>query len=99
MLKDFLNTGVPTFVVVIICVVIWNIVSLFVTLADKRAAERGKWRVPERRFVFFALTFGGIGVLVGFYAAHHKVRKGYLLASVWSLTLVEIAVTAVLLML
>lgn len=96
MLNEFLNTGVPTWVVVLICAVIWNVVSLMVTLLDKRAAGRHEWRVPERRFVFFALTFGGIGVLIGFYGAHHKVRKGYLLASVWSLTLVELAAAVVL---
>ncbi len=88
--ESFLSTNVPAAAAFAVAVVIWNIVSLTVTLLDKRAAIRHERRVPERRFVFFAATLGGVGVLIGFYAAHHKIRKGYLMASVWALTLAEL---------
>ena len=87
-----LSLEVTPLAAAIVCIAVWNVVSLAVTLLDKRAAQRGEWRVPERRFVFFAATLGGPGVLLGFYAARHKIRKGYLLVSVWALTLIETAV-------
>ena len=67
----------------------------FFRQTSKRAAIRHERRVPERRFVFFAATLGGVGVLVGFYAAHHKIRKGYLMASVWALTLAELVLAVI----
>ena len=93
--ESFLSTGVPTAAAFAIAVVIWNVVSLTVTLLDKHAAIRHERRVPERRFVFFAATLGGVGVLVGFYAAHHKIRKGYLMASVWALALAELVLAVI----
>lgn len=93
--ENFLATGVPTAVAFAVAVVIWNVVSLTVTLLDKRAAIRHERRVPERRFVFFAATLGGAGVLIGFYAARHKIRKGYLMASVWALTLAELILAVI----
>lgn len=93
--ESFLSTGVPAAAAFAVAVVIWNVVSLTVTLMDKRAAIRHERRVPERRFVFFAATLGGVGVLIGFYAAHHKIRKGDLMASVWALTLTELILAIV----
>lgn len=90
-IDKILGIGVTPLAAVTVCVVVWNVVSLTVTLLDKRAAMRGERRVPERRFVFFAATLGGVGVLLGFYLARHKIRKTYLLASVWVLTMIELA--------
>ncbi len=96
-LRRTLVADVPTWAAVVICLVIWNIAACTVTVLDKRAAQRRERRTPERRFIFFAATLGGVGVLVGFYASHHKIRKGYLMAGVWALTLAWAAVIAVLL--
>lgn len=92
MIDRILASEVTPLAAALVCLAVWNVVSLTVTLLDKRAAQRGERRVPERRFVFFAATLGGLGVLLGFYAARHKIRKGYLLASVWVLTLIEAAI-------
>lgn len=91
-IEKFLNMGVPAWIAAIVCVVVWNISTYVVTVLDKRAAQQHRRRVPERRFIFFAATLGGIGVLVGFYTAHHKTRKPYLLVGVWTLTIIWAAV-------
>lgn len=91
-IEKFLNMGVPAWISAIVCVIVWNISTYVVTVLDKRAAQQHRRRVPERRFIFFAATLGGIGVLVGFYTAHHKTRKPYLLVGVWTLTIIWAAV-------
>lgn len=93
-IEKFLNMGVPAWIAAIVCVTVWNISAYVVTVLDKRAAVRHRRRVPERRFIFFAATLGGIGVLVGFYTAHHKTRKTYLLVGVWTLTVAWAVVIA-----
>lgn len=95
-IEKFLNLGVPTWIAILVCVIIWNISTYVVTVLDKRAAQQHRRRVPERRFIFFAATLGGVGVLVGFYTAHHKTKKPYLLVGVWTLTIIWAAVIAVL---
>ncbi len=87
-IEKFLNMGVPAWIAAIVCVAVWNISAYVVTVLDKRAAQQHRRRVPERRFIFFAATLGGIGVLVGFYTARHKTRKPYLLVGVWTLTII-----------
>lgn len=94
--EKFLNLGVPAWIAALVCVIIWNISTYVVTVLDKRAAQQHRRRVPERRFIFFAATLGGVGVLVGFYSAHHKTKKPYLLVGVWTLTIIWAIVIAVL---
>ncbi len=91
-LNEFFAREASAWLIAAVCLAVWNAVSLVVTLLDKRAAIRGERRVPERRFIFFAATLGGAGVLAGFYLARHKIRKGYLLAGVWALTVATYAV-------
>ena len=54
-----------------------NAVSFFLMWADKRAAKRGAWRVPEKTLFASALCFGGLGGVVGMHLFHHKTRHWY----------------------
>ena len=51
-------------------------VAAFVTYGvDKRRAERGEWRVPERTLLALAFLGGGLGAFLGMHVFHHKTRK------------------------
>ncbi len=54
-----------------------NAVSFFLMWADKRAAKRGAWRVPEKTLFASALCFGGLGGVVGMHLFHHKTKHWY----------------------
>ena len=41
---------------------------------DKRRAQRGKWRIPERTLFLSAALFGGLGGVLGMHIFHHKTR-------------------------
>lgn len=51
-----------------------NAVSFFLMLADKRKAEKRRWRIPESTFVTLAVLGGSLGVIAGMHAFHHKTK-------------------------
>ena len=54
-----------------------NLTSFFLMAHDKRAARKGRWRVPERTLFFSALLFGGLGGTLGMLLLRHKTRHWY----------------------
>jgi len=51
-----------------------NLIAFFLMGLDKRKAQRGQWRVPEKTFLFLALFFGAAGILAGMKVFRHKTR-------------------------
>lgn len=52
-----------------------NIIGFLIMLIDKKKAERGKWRIPEKTIFIVTALGGGIGTIAGMYVFHHKTRK------------------------
>ena len=83
---------------------LWNLIAFVVTVKDKAVAkrngdlpeERRRRRTPEKRFLMFAATLGGVGVLAGFYLARHKTKHYGLMTGVWVLTVLSYAAAAAL---
>ena len=64
--------------------------------ADKRRAEKGAWRIPEK--VLFGVSFllGGVGSLVGMFVFRHKTKHASFrillpVSAVWSLAVTAAA--------
>lgn len=64
--------------------------------ADKRRAEKGAWRIPEK--VLFGVSFllGGVGSLVGMFVFRHKTKHASFrillpLSALWSLAVTTAA--------
>ena len=58
--------------------------------ADKRLAQKGARRVPERKLFLLALLLGAPGGLLGMYAFRHKTRHWYFVLGFWGLALAEL---------
>ena len=54
-----------------------NIVTFFVYLKDKKAAEKGKDRVKIVTLLSLSFIGGSIGAICGMYVLHHKTNKSY----------------------
>ena len=54
-----------------------NVVTFFVYLKDKKAAEKGKDRVKIVTLLSLSFIGGSIGALCGMYILHHKKNKSY----------------------
>jgi len=59
----------------LICFAAVNLLTFLLYVIDKRKAIRGKRRIRERTLIFFTLTLGGIGAIVGMKLANHKTKK------------------------
>lgn len=62
----------------------WKIGSVYVCILtitgylsmwlDKRKAQKGKWRIPEKTLFFIAILGGSIGSIAGMYHFRHKTK-------------------------
>ena len=60
---------------IVIYFIIINIIGFLIMLIDKRKAQKGKWRIPEKTIFIVTALGGGIGTIAGMYVFHHKTRK------------------------
>jgi len=59
----------------IIFFVLMNVFTCFLYVVDKHRAIKNKWRISEKTLLFFTITCGGIGALLGMWFAKHKTRN------------------------
>ena len=60
-----------------IIMAVLNIVSFSLMAYDKRCAQTGKWRVPEKTLFLAAGLFGGLGGVLGMVLCRHKTKHWY----------------------
>ena len=60
-----------------IILAVLNIVSFSLMAYDKRCAQTGKWRVPEKTLFLAAGLFGGLGGVLGMVLCRHKTQHWY----------------------
>lgn len=58
----------------VILVLIMSIVDFFLMLADKRKAQKGKWRISEKTLLLVAAFGGSIGGFLGMKLVRHKTK-------------------------
>jgi len=51
-----------------------NAAAFLLMLADKRKAQKNRWRIPEATLMGVAAMGGSIGALLGMYTFRHKTR-------------------------
>ena len=51
-----------------------NVLAFFLMGIDKRKAELGRWRIPERTLFLSAFLGGGVGVIAGMQLFRHKTK-------------------------
>lgn len=54
-----------------------NLAAFGLMAADKRRAQKHRWRIPEHTLFVAALLGGSIGAIAGMYLCHHKTRHWY----------------------
>ena len=54
-----------------------NLLSFGLMAYDKRCAQTGKWRVPEKTLFLAAACFGGLGGVLGMALCRHKTQHWY----------------------
>lgn len=59
----------------LIYLIIINIIGFLIMYIDKKKAEKGKWRIPEKKLFIITALGGGIGTIAGMYTFRHKTQK------------------------
>ncbi len=72
--------------------VLINVITFAVYGADKRRAQKDRWRVPERTLFLLAVLGGSIGALLGMRVFRHKTRHWYFRVFIPLILLLQIAV-------
>lgn len=54
-----------------------NLAAFGLMAADKRRAQKHRWRIPEYTLFAAALLGGSVGALAGMYLCRHKTRHWY----------------------
>ena len=62
------------FQLILIYLLIINALSFLLMLADKQAARKNLWRIPESTLLTAAAFGGSIGGLIGMYLLRHKTK-------------------------
>ena len=52
-----------------------NLIGFLAMWLDKRKAEKGRWRIPEKTLFIITALGGGIGTITGMYVFRHKTKK------------------------
>lgn len=73
-----------------LCVI--TIVAVVVTCADKFAAVKNLYRVPERVLIIIAAVGGGVGMYLTMRLIRHKTRKPKFMLGIPVIVAVELAV-------
>lgn len=60
---------------VILYLLLINLIGFITMFLDKKKAEKGKWRTPEKTIFLITLFGGGIGTISGMYTFRHKTKK------------------------
>lgn len=59
---------------ILVYLLLINALAFVLMLADKRKAQKKKWRIPEATLMTAAALGGSLGALLGMYAFRHKTR-------------------------
>ena len=60
---------------VILYLLVINIIGFLAMLIDKKKAQKGAWRIPEKTLFIITILGGGIGTIAGMYMFRHKTKK------------------------
>ena len=69
-----------------------NLVAVIVTIHDKRAAQKGNWRVKENTLLFIAALGGSPAMYLTMLLIRHKTRKTKFMVGIPLILIVELII-------
>ena len=74
-----------------------SVISVAVTVHDKRSARRGSWRVPENTLLFLAFIGGAAAMWLTMIVIRHKTRRTRFMLGIPMMILLHLAAAAAIL--
>lgn len=63
--------------IILIYLLVINFIGFCAMFLDKRKAQKGKWRIPEKTLFLFAFLGGSLGTTLGMRVFRHKTKHWY----------------------
>ena len=86
------------FLIAIVVLIIWNIITFALYGIDKSKAKNNKWRISETTLIACAFLMGGIGSFLGMRIFRHKTKHMKFMILVPLAIIMNIAIVAALYM-
>ena len=74
--------------------IIINIIAFFLMGIDKKKAQTGAWRIPERTLFFSAILGGSIGAIAGMQLFRHKTKHKAFVIGMPAIFIVQLLLVA-----
>lgn len=79
---------------ILLYMLLMSIVTFILYAADKRKAEKGKWRIRESTLILFSFLGGSVGAMFGMFSLRHKTKHVKFLVLVPLSLLIHVAILA-----
>ncbi len=76
--------------IIIIYLFCINIISIVITIYDKKASKKRGKRIPEKELIFLTVIGGGIGMYITMLAFRHKTKHPKFMVGIPVIVAVEI---------
>lgn len=76
--------------IIAVYLILANIAAFALMGADKRRAQRCRWRIPERTLFLSAILGGSVGAILGMYLFRHKTRHTQFVIGLPAILIVQI---------
>lgn len=78
--------------ILIVYLIIINTIAVFVTVHDKHAAQKGKWRVKENTLLLIAALGGSPSMYLTMLLIRHKTRKARFMVGIPLILITELII-------
>ena len=86
--KDF----IMLFEIFLIYLLIINLIAISITIYDKNAAKKGKWRIKESTLLLVSLLGGSTTMLATMFGIRHKTKKPKFMFGIPLIILLQLSV-------
>lgn len=78
-----------------IYLILVNLTGFIQMFVDKRKAQKGAWRIPEKTLFLIAIIGGSIGSILGMYTFRHKTKHMSFVIGMPLILILQIVLTVI----
>ncbi len=77
---------------IFIYLIVVSLISVFITVHDKKAAKKGKRRIPEKVLMLFSALGGSVAMLITMKKIRHKTKHKKFMIGIPIIIFIQIAI-------
>jgi len=77
--------------IILIYLAIINLIAVILTLCDKRAAQRNRWRMKEQTLILISAVGGSVAMLIIMRLIRHKTKRAKFMIGIPVIIILQVA--------